>query len=414
MEKKKISVFLIIFLLILFKSSYASEKSDVPNGLKTIEISYKVTNDNVTGIEVISIDFQGNRMREEKTINSLSGTKTKIIILYDGIRKYGLGVWGENEAIYSEYKGNAWDERFKKSGKRLEASETIAGKVCDVYEEDRSEKIHVKKWFWHDILLKQVTKIDGGMTSVLEATGIKENPILDDSLFTLPAGYSTLSEEDVENEANEIRKSIKEHKDKIDRDLKPQAEMMERYKTVQILFNITENMYKYNMTTTSKRILSIDFQGNRMRDERGLQNCAIFDGKRLYHIDIKSKKATYLEPVGQDYLPWEDDKLYGMGFDRQPVGSEKIAGEDCQIYEHTQDSGKTDVKIWSWNGLILKEVIKYDYAIYTMEATEIKRNIVLNDDLFILPSGYLAEKRPSPWIENEPKKVPNHVKNPQN
>lgn len=200
MKNKFLTVFLVTISLYPLTSAFSEsphiQKPVRAKPFETMEITYKVLRQAKSaafdmlqsGTQVLSIDFQGNRMRDEMTMTSQIGeTKTKIntVQLFDGKRMYILSPNKVKKVTNLGYKSHPWDGLFKKPTKQFVAKGTIAGKVCDIYEGELMKGISERAWFWRGAPLKIVTKA-GNLTSTMEAVGIKENPVLRDDLFALP------------------------------------------------------------------------------------------------------------------------------------------------------------------------------------------------------------------------------------
>ncbi|HTZ11646.1 MAG TPA: type II secretion system protein GspG [Candidatus Margulisiibacteriota bacterium] len=160
------------------------------------------------------------------------------------------------------------------------------------------------------------------------------------------------------------------------------------FKTAKIIYEVTENMPPYERRI--QRIVYIDTVNNRRRDEETeifvpgkLQDkrdeLNIFDGKKYYHIDLAKGVATYLDYSKEgNFYSWIDDAAFS---DANPVGSEEILGKRCRVY----DAGQ--IRTWSWNGLILKQISRNENSYSSLSATNIEENLPLSEDIFKLPDS---------------------------
>ena len=119
----------------------------------------------------------------------------------------------------------------------------------------------------------------------------------------------------------------------------------------------------------------------------------IFDGEKLYDLDEDKKEAVYY--VYEDTIKpiWEYQKRFDSVIKESNfIGKEKIAGEECKIYELETNDGY--VKIWLWNNIILKGIERAKDSggsiEETWEAVKIEKNLTFEDNLFTLPQGYTA------------------------
>jgi hypothetical protein len=148
------------------------------------------------------------------------------------------------------------------------------------------------------------------------------------------------------------------------------------------------------LTVGGSRTLSIDLKGKRMREEevqitksgmaQTTQRAVRFsDGKRMCYISSDEKKEATCHDFLAPFSPWEEPMAPG---ETHFKGEETIAGEKCRIYELEFNGIYT--KIWLWNKIALKKLIRMGEMAVVWEATKIERGVPLSDSLFILPEGY--------------------------
>jgi hypothetical protein len=153
-------------------------------------------------------------------------------------------------------------------------------------------------------------------------------------------------------------------------------------------------------TTEGEVIRFIDMENNRLREEdwRKIYNSkkgriVIFDGDWIYEFDADENEAVYSEYEDTTRPIWEYQKVYDQIVQEDNfAGEEKVAGEKCEIYEiETRNGHRT---IWIWDNIVLKDTVYGEgtgvSGSQTWEAVKIEKNVNLENDLFILPSGHTA------------------------
>jgi general secretion pathway protein G len=139
-------------------------------------------------------------------------------------------------------------------------------------------------------------------------------------------------------------------------------------------------------TSTGRETKAIDVVANKKRSERRevtrmgtyrnvTENIERFDGKTFNRIDPVAKTGNFLNLHGQTKAVWDEVNAEENFF----IGEEKILGRPCKVY------GYEDTKIWAWNGVILKQEVKYKSASQESVAVKIKENPKLKPTLFDVP-----------------------------
>jgi hypothetical protein len=112
------------------------------------------------------------------------------------------------------------------------------------------------------------------------------------------------------------------------------------------------------------------------------ENLQIFDGKKLYTINLSTKEGLYMDmPYAYEkpLYAWIDLRVSDKD-NKYLVGSEEILGRKCSVYDFK------DSKTWIWNGIILKEESRSEMSYNLSEATDIKENIGIDAHKFEVPS----------------------------
>lgn len=119
----------------------------------------------------------------------------------------------------------------------------------------------------------------------------------------------------------------------------------------------------------------------------------IDDGVNVYSIDLNKKTAIKMlspKKLWEEMTPKERKTLEESGkavvkgisgkVEHKPIGTEKILGKSCKIYEIF------GVKSWQWEGIPLKTEMHMMGKIRQL-ATSIKLNTAIPDSRFRVPAG---------------------------
>jgi hypothetical protein len=75
------------------------------------------------------------------------------------------------------------------------------------------------------------------------------------------------------------------------------------------------------------------------------------------------------------------------------VGTEKVLGRECSVYEVTENNAK--LKIWIWKNMMLKMVTSQEQMEMTMEATELKETSDFPAGIFDVPADINFKETPA-------------------
>jgi hypothetical protein len=217
MKNRNIIVFLL--LLIMF-CGCRSGKKDGPvfkrYGVKAGIIEFEIKGD-TSANETMYFDHWG--MREAKYTqgeNSLNGVKEKIntLTVLEGKWFYFVdldrkaGIRRQNEQLV-EWMNESQDGNLlktlegvlKKSGGVLTGrQETVAGKVCDIWEINNGNET---AWVWNGIMLRYTIKDNKSIS--MNALSVKDNVNVPRDKFVVPSYIDVMDGEDLNKMAKEIQ-----------------------------------------------------------------------------------------------------------------------------------------------------------------------------------------------------------------
>ncbi len=170
------------------------------------------------------------------------------------------------------------------------------------------------------------------------------------------------------------------------------------FNTVKIAYNV---IYKivgdFNSERKGVKTVYIDVIENKRRDEltedriiktgqryihKTERNVKIFDGQKLYSIDLSKEEATYFEGFNQDnFFVWVEADFDETAF----VRKEKFLGKECSVFLID------DTYVWVWESLILRKEREKENSFLLMRATKIEENIEFDDDKFRVPDNISVE-----------------------
>jgi len=153
--------------------------------------------------------------------------------------------------------------------------------------------------------------------------------------------------------------------------------------------NGTEDLYVQGIKTCRVRHVTI----NALSQTQKQDTIVIDDGSYVYSIDLNEKIGTKMispRKMLEEMTPEERKKMEETGKvlikgitgspENKPVGTEKILGKSCKIYEIL------GVKSWQWEGIPLKTEM-HMMGKNTQIATSIKLNTSIPASRFRVPSG---------------------------
>jgi hypothetical protein len=134
----------------------------------------------------------------------------------------------------------------------------------------------------------------------------------------------------------------------------------------------------------------------------------IVRGAEQITIDLETKTAVKIKnPVLESFeenpnREWEEvakEMMKSLNFKK--VGTEKIIGKNCDVYEGMG-------KVWIWNGLNLKTETKSMGIDATVTATEIKLDVTVPSEKFEIPEGITISDGPD--MEGSDEEIPENMK----
>ncbi len=188
----------LFLLLAVFSVAFAGSNKFKLYGFKSAIIEYKLSGQE-SGTQTTYIKEYGFKQAEyKKTSSSIMGIKSEKneVVIQDGFDlitvdlKEKTGIKMKNEMAIAMAESNVDPAEFGKEmlkalgGKKLDKTETILGKKCDIWEDKAGTW---KQWIWKNRLLKSVNT-SLGMKFTMEATSIKVDVSVPDSKFEAPKG----------------------------------------------------------------------------------------------------------------------------------------------------------------------------------------------------------------------------------
>jgi len=202
--KKIITLVLVIFSNILLFSQTDND-SNKRYYIESAIIKYKYSG-NTTGTEEIQFDKWGEReyqrlnavtttkffgiknVQKENTLNILDGDYSYSIDMNNktGVKTLNAGITTVSKISGDKSPRQFGEEMLKRMGGKIIGEEKILGKKCDIW-----KALGVKVWLWKGLPLKVSSKMLG-IKRYSEATEIKVDVKIDDSMFKVPEGIKII------------------------------------------------------------------------------------------------------------------------------------------------------------------------------------------------------------------------------
>lgn len=154
----------------------------------------------------------------------------------------------------------------------------------------------------------------------------------------------------------------------------------------------------YNISGKQKgeQTMSFDHYGLReltisetYKDTFKIKKMLLLDNKYVYAIDLNHNignvaKSGLTEEIKEGYRYNKILSIKMGNLKLHQRGRQYFKGKNCTVW--VSDNG--DTKVWTWMGLILKKVLyQNSLPVSTLEAKEIKTDVAISSEKFLLPPG---------------------------